>query len=68
MPTWEGAILTGKQANHCELERHSTVICVKMAEPIEVPFGLWARTRPSIMCYMGVQIPHEAMRRGNSGG
>jgi len=28
---------------------HSAVICGKMAEPIEMLFGLWAR--------MGVQIP-----------
>jgi len=63
MPTWEGAILTGKQANHCELERHSTVICVKMAEPIEVPFGLWAGKHHVL--YGRSRSP---MGRGNSGG
>jgi len=43
MPTWEGTILRGKQANHCRQYRHSAVVCAKTAEPIEVPFGLWAR-------------------------
>jgi len=41
MPAWQGAILRGKQANHCKRQRHSAVICAKMAEPIDVPFGLW---------------------------
>jgi len=40
--TWEGVILRRKQTNHC-IWRHSAVICAKTAEPIEVPFGLWAR-------------------------
>ena len=35
MPTWEGAILRGKQANHCKQYRHSAVVCAKTAEPIE---------------------------------
>ena len=43
MPTWEGTILRGKQANHSKQYRHSAVVCAKTAEPIEVPFGLWAR-------------------------
>jgi len=42
MPTWEGAILRGKQETHCKLYRHSAVSCANTAEPIEVPFGLWA--------------------------
>jgi len=53
MPTWEGVILRGKQANHCKQYRHSAVICAKTAEPIEVLFGLWAR----ITCYMGGPDP-----------
>ena len=33
----------GKGASHCKVEGHSAVICAKTAEPIEMPFGLWAR-------------------------
>jgi len=33
----------GKGASHCKLWGHSAVICAKTAEPIEMPFGLWAR-------------------------
>ena len=36
----------GKGASHCEVEGHSTVICAKTAEPIEMPFGLWAWMGP----------------------
>jgi len=46
MSTWEGAILAGKQANHCKLYRNSAVICAETTEPIEVPFGLWTRMDP----------------------
>jgi len=35
----------GEGASHCKvgLSGHSAVICVKTAEPIETPFGLWTR-------------------------
>jgi len=46
MPTWEGAILRQKQANYCKVQGHSEVICANTAEPIEVPFGLWACIGP----------------------
>jgi len=42
MPTWEGAILGGNRQTIVN-NRHSAVVCAKTAEPIEVPFGLWAR-------------------------
>jgi len=35
--------LRGKGASHCEVCAHSAVICAKTAEPIKMPFGLWAR-------------------------
>jgi len=35
-----------KGASHCKVQGHSTVICAKTAEPIEMPFGLWARIDP----------------------
>jgi len=40
---WEEAILRGKEAFHCKVQGHSAVICAKTAEPIQMPFGLWAR-------------------------
>jgi len=36
-------ILRGEGAFHCKVLGHSTVICAKTAEPIEMPFGLWAQ-------------------------
>ena len=51
-----GAILKGKQANHCKVYGHSVVICANTAEPIEVPFVLWAHVGPRH--HDGVQIPH----------
>jgi len=44
-PPWEGAIFRGKAA-HYKVWGHSVVTCAKMAEPIVMPFGLWARTCP----------------------
>jgi len=46
MPRWEGVILREKQTTHCKVQRHSAVICANTAEPIEVPFWLWARKGP----------------------
>jgi len=43
---WEGAILRGKGAPHCKVWGHSAVPCAKTAEPIEMPFGLWAGMGP----------------------
>ena len=39
-PLWEGAIL-GERGVHCKVL--STVSCAKMAEPIDLSFGLWTR-------------------------
>jgi len=50
MPTWGGAILRGKQANRCKVQRRSAIICANTAEPIDVPFGLWARMGPKALC------------------
>jgi len=46
IPLWEGAILRGKGATHCKVWGHSAVICAKMAELVEMPFGLLARMSP----------------------
>jgi len=43
MPTWEGTILRGKQANQY---RDTLRSCADIAEPIEVPFGLHGTSRP----------------------
>jgi len=40
---WEGATLRGEGVAHCKV-RDTAVICAKMAEPMVMPFGLWART------------------------
>ena len=34
----------GKGASHCK--EHSAVTCAKTAEPMEMPFSLWARKGP----------------------
>jgi len=36
----------GKWVSHCKVQGHSAVICAKMAEPIEIPFGLLAWMSP----------------------
>jgi len=38
----EGAIIRGKDIPR-HTRRHSAVSCAKMAEPIDLPFGLWTR-------------------------
>ena len=38
---WEEAILRGEGAAHCKVYGHTAVICAKMAEPIEMSFGVW---------------------------
>ena len=43
---WEEAILRGKEAFHCKVQGHSAVICAKTAEPLELPFELWAPMGP----------------------
>jgi len=42
----KGQFLAVKGAKHCKVQEDSAVICAKTAEPIEVPFPLWARMRP----------------------
>jgi len=46
----------GERASHCKVWGYSTVICTKTAEPIDMPFELWAR--------MG---PRNRVRRGSRG-
>ena len=36
----------GKGVPHCKVYGHSAIICAKTAEPIEMPFGLWAGMSP----------------------
>ena len=52
MPTWEGAILRGKQANRCKYSDTPQLNRLRC----HLGCGLaWAQ---GIMCYMGFQIPH----------
>jgi len=39
------SIFSGKDIPE-HARRHSAVSCAKMAEPIEMPFGLWTRAGP----------------------
>jgi len=38
--------------------RNNTVICAKTAEPIQMPFVLWARMGPRNRVLDGIQSPH----------
>jgi len=65
IPLLEGAILRGEGASHCKVQGHAAVICAKMAEPIQIPFGL--RTLVGPMNHIldgGLDAP---MGRGNFG-
>ena len=42
-PPVRRAILKGKGAAHCKVQGPSAVSCVKTAEPIKMPFGVWTR-------------------------
>jgi len=46
IPQRKRAILRGKGASRCKVWGPSAVICAKTAEPIEMPFRLWARMGP----------------------
>jgi len=43
IPHGKGQIFWGEWASHCEVWGHSAVVYAKTAEPIGMPFGLWAR-------------------------
>jgi len=42
--------LCWERASHCKVWGHSAVLCAKTSEPIEMPFGLWARIALGIIC------------------
>jgi len=48
----------GRGTAHCKVWQHSAVISAKMAELIEMPFGLWTRVGPIKHVLDGAQIPH----------
>jgi len=56
IPTWEGAILRGKGLPIVKY-RDTVVICAKTADPVVMPFGLWAQTGSKNHKFDGVQIP-----------
>jgi len=43
IPHGKAQIFWGEGASHCKVYGYSTVVCAKTAEPIGMPFGLWAR-------------------------
>ena len=61
-PHYEGAILRGKGRPIVKY-RDTAVICAKTAEPVERPFGLWARISPGNHVLDGGSDP--PMGRGN---
>jgi len=61
-PPWKEVILRSEGAAHYEVYGHSALSCAKMAELIEMPFGIWTPVGPRNHISHGVQIP---MRRGN---
>jgi len=54
-PPSKGAIFMGKDMPW-HARRHSAVICAKMAEPMEMPFGLRTRVGPRMHVLNGVHI------------
>jgi len=48
----------GEWASHCKVRGHSAVICVRISEPIEMLFGLWARTGRRNHELVGAQCAH----------
>jgi len=63
-PLWEVANL-GQRGAHCKVYGHSAVTYAKIAKPILMQFGLWARSASRNHEKDGVPIPH---KRGNFGG
>ena len=66
IPPWEGAVMRGKGASHCNVQGHSAITCAKTAEPIVMPFVLWAQNCPRNQVRVR-QGPDARMRRGNFG-
>jgi len=62
---WEGSIFEERDTHFTARNmENSAVTCKKTAEPIVMPFGLWARTGPRSHELDGSRSP---MRRGNYG-
>ena len=61
-PPWKEVILRSEGAAHYEVYGHSALSCAKMAELIEMPFGIWTQVGPRNHVSHGVQIP---MQTGN---
>jgi len=58
----------GKGASHCKVREYSTFICAKTAEPIEMPFGLWARMgRWNHVLDAGPEVLRDVAMATNSG-
>jgi len=57
-PPWEGAILKGKGVARFKLQEHPAVSCPKTAEPVEMPFGWYARMSHRNHVLDRIQIPY----------
>jgi len=67
IPPWKGAIF-GERPIVKYREGHSAVICAQTAEPMVMPFGLWARTDPRNRKLNGAEIsPWEGTILGERG-
>jgi len=64
-PPWEGAILNGKRWQTVNY-RDTMAICATMAEPTEMPFGLWTRCLGWAQGVIITWGPDSPMERGNS--
>jgi len=55
---WEGAVLREEKSSTVKYRDTLRSSVQKTAEPIEIPFGLWARMDPRNHVLDGVQIAH----------
>jgi len=55
-PYGKGNFKGGGGGVHCKVYGHTAVICAKTAEPIEMPFELWAWMGPRNNVLDGVQV------------
>jgi len=46
-PPWEAAILRGGTAVRCKVWGWAAMSCTKIAESIEMPFGIWTLVGPT---------------------
>jgi len=65
IPQGEGAVFEGNVATHCNVIGHSMVSCVKVTEPIKMPYWMKTQVGPRNQLLDGGADP--AKGRGNFG-